>query len=96
MFYLFSVKLTVFFVLFSCAFIDSLTAKTFTVTEHKDHFKKGLVVNILRDNEWGSYRYLNICEGERLLNVEHAFINTLTRGDLSSLKWIEGPLSFYR
>uniref|UniRef100_T1H8C9 Fatty acid synthase n=1 Tax=Rhodnius prolixus TaxID=13249 RepID=T1H8C9_RHOPR len=81
---------------FSCAFIDSLTAKTFTVTEHKDHFKKGLVVNILRDNEWGSYRYLNICEGERLLNVEHAFINTLTRGDLSSLKWIEGPLSFYR
>uniref|UniRef100_A0A224X4N0 Fatty acid synthase n=1 Tax=Panstrongylus lignarius TaxID=156445 RepID=A0A224X4N0_9HEMI len=81
---------------FSCVFIDSLAAKNFTVTKYEDHLKKGLVVNILRDNEWGSYRYLNICQGERLLNVEHAFINTLTRGDLSSLKWIEGPLSFYR
>jgi fatty acid synthase, animal type len=25
--------------------------------------------------------------------VEHAYVNALTKGDLASLKWIEGPLS---
>lgn len=28
--------------------------------------------------------------------VEHAYVNTLTRGDLSSLRWIESPLRFAR
>lgn len=28
--------------------------------------------------------------------MEHAYVNTLTRGDLSSLRWIESPLRFAR
>nr|CAD7589405.1 unnamed protein product [Timema genevievae] len=30
-----------------------------------------------------------------MYQVEHAYINAMTRGDLASLRWIEGPLSFY-
>ncbi|KAK9502678.1 hypothetical protein O3M35_011399 [Rhynocoris fuscipes] len=81
---------------FSCVFIDKSSAKSFSINSHKDHFKKDLKMNVMRDGEWGSYRHLRICQGESLLNVEHAYINTITRGDLSSLKWIEGPLSYYR
>lgn len=28
------------------------------------------------------------------VQVEHAYVNTLNRGDLSSLRWIESPLRY--
>lgn len=53
-------------------------------------------MNVLRKGVWGSYRHLKIDNGSQSnahLEVEHAYINVLTRGDLSSLQWIESPLS---
>lgn len=65
-----------------------------------DQLRKGLVMNIYRSGTWGSYRHLrldgNLSSSATALQVEHAYINTLTRGDLASLRWIEGPLTFYR
>ncbi|XP_046403851.1 fatty acid synthase-like [Ischnura elegans] len=49
---------------------------------------------------WGSYRHLKLTAeaggSVATLQVEHAYINALVRGDLSSLRWIEGPLTYYR
>ena len=33
--------------------------------------------------------------GQRLVNTDSAFVNVLTRGDLSSLRWFESPLKFF-
>ncbi|XP_052754570.1 fatty acid synthase [Galleria mellonella] len=57
--------------------------------------RKDLAVNVLRDGVWGSYRHLLLDDlADAQLQVEHAYVNTLTRGDLSSLRWIESPLRF--
>nr|QMX41630.1 fatty acid synthase FAS2 [Dioryctria abietella] len=56
---------------------------------------KDLVCNVLRAGVWGSYRHLLLDDStEAQLQVEHAYVNTLTRGDLSSLRWIESPLRY--
>ncbi|CAH1398203.1 unnamed protein product [Nezara viridula] len=70
--------------------------KKFSMAQHKDQIKKDLFVNVLKDGEWGSFRHLPVYSDDRSLDVEHAYVNTLVRGDLSSLRWIEGPLSFYK
>jgi len=60
-----------------------------------------LVSNVLRNatsNQWGTYRHILLDNPRDVasLQVEHAYINTLSRGDLASLRWIEGPLTFYK
>ncbi|KAG8224696.1 hypothetical protein J437_LFUL006083 [Ladona fulva] len=51
-------------------------------------------------NAWGSFRHMKLSAeaggNVATLQVEHAYINALVRGDLSSLRWIEGPLTFFR
>lgn len=72
----------------------------FSVTSpfYSNQLKKDLVHNVLKGAIWGTYRHLHLetHSDSSLLTVEHAYINTLVRGDLSSLKWIEGPLTYYR
>ncbi|PNF24834.1 hypothetical protein B7P43_G15086 [Cryptotermes secundus] len=48
-------------------------------------------MNVYNDGKWGSYRYLPLgtCTS---IAVWHAHINIMTRGDLSSFRWIEGNL----
>lgn len=56
-----------------------------------------LATNVLRAGTWGGYRHLRLPATTALdatLRVEHAYIDTTTRGDLSSLRWIESPLRF--
>ncbi|XP_026499944.2 fatty acid synthase [Vanessa tameamea] len=57
--------------------------------------RKDIAVNVLRAGVWGSYRHLPLADTtDAQLQVEHAYVNTLTRGDLSSLRWIESDLRF--
>ncbi|XP_049706557.2 fatty acid synthase [Helicoverpa armigera] len=59
--------------------------------------RRDLAVNVLRAGVWGSYRHVALGDAaEAQLQVEHAYVNTLTRGDLSSLRWIESPLRHAR
>ncbi|KAI0219797.1 Fatty acid synthase [Lamellibrachia satsuma] len=59
---------------------------------HKDQ-----VMNIYRDGKWGSFRHIPLQkEGRHVTKrMEHAYVNVLTLGDLSSLKWIESPLKYF-
>ncbi|XP_015126151.1 fatty acid synthase [Diachasma alloeum] len=81
-------------------FIQDKNAPKFSLTNsfYSEQLDKQLVANVLKGNQWGSYRHLRLDQQNDVssLHVEHAYINALTRGDLSSLRWIEGPLSYYQ
>lgn len=81
-------------------FIQDSKAEKFSIASAKyaAQLKKDLVHNVLKNNVWGSFRHivLDQINDSGKLQVEHAYINTLTRGDLASLKWIEGPLTYYK
>ncbi|XP_041363356.1 fatty acid synthase-like [Gigantopelta aegis] len=66
---------------------DSLTFRTL--------LKKDLIMNVYKDGSWGSYRHIPIPSQLYLKDCQHAYVNVLTRGDLSSLKWIESPLKYF-
>lgn len=55
---------------------------------------KNLVQNVYRDGQWGSFRHFSL-ESERKKEVTAAYVNVMTRGDLSSLAWVESPLKYF-
>ncbi|XP_057332495.1 fatty acid synthase [Microplitis mediator] len=81
-------------------FIQDKNAPKFSLSNafYSSQLDKQLMSNVLKGNQWGSYRHLRMDSQTDVssLQVEHAYINALTRGDLNSLRWIEGPLSFYQ
>lgn len=58
---------------------------------YASHLKKGLAVNVLKGGVWGTYRHL-LLPTEQNVEVEHGYVNVTIRGDLSSLRWLEGNL----
>ncbi|XP_060802513.1 fatty acid synthase-like [Amyelois transitella] len=77
------------------AFLLPGAAHAVTAPAYSAQRDKDLVSNVLRANVWGSYRHLLLNDSaEAKLQVEHAYVNALVRGDLSSLRWIESPLRF--
>lgn len=58
---------------------------------YQKQLRKGFAINIYKDNTWGTYRHLLLEETEEV-DSKHCFVNAITRGDLSSLKWIEAPM----
>ncbi|XP_066991506.2 fatty acid synthase [Anabrus simplex] len=83
-----------------CIFVQDKNAPAFSLKHplYAAQLKKDLVMNVYRGGEWGTYRHIKLDSNSDAasLQVEHAYINALTRGDLASLRWIEGPLTFYR
>lgn len=83
-----------------CMFLQNAKLPAFSLTApfFADQLKKDLVMNVYRGGAWGCYRHLKLDNHSDAtsLQVEHAYINALTRGDLASLHWIEGPLTYYR
>ncbi|XP_076460136.1 fatty acid synthase-like [Babylonia areolata] len=60
--------------------------------------QKDLVMNIFHGGQWGSYMYIpaDAEKKEKKKSNRHAYVNVMTRGDLSSLQWVESPLKFFR
>ncbi|CAG7723467.1 unnamed protein product, partial [Allacma fusca] len=58
--------------------------------------EKDLLMNVYKDGKFGNYFHLpledNVTKNLPYKAVEHAFVNPLTPGDLSSLRWIESSL----
>lgn len=79
-------------------FIQDKNAPKFSPKTYKKQLQKDLMHNVLKNNVWGCYRHilLEYYNDSGKLQVEHAYINTLTRGDLASLRWIEGPLRYFK
>ncbi|XP_058815854.1 fatty acid synthase [Topomyia yanbarensis] len=79
-------------------FIQDKRAEKFSLTGklYTEQLKKDLICNVLNGNGvWGTFRHLRLDNQTNApsLQVEHAYVNALTKGDLASLKWIEGTLA---
>jgi len=61
---------------------------------YKTQLQKDLALNVYKNKVWGSYRHL-LLEPSSLIEVQHCTVNSTIRGDLSSLKWLAGPLVPY-
>lgn len=78
-------------------FVQDAKGEPFSFTNkiYADQLNKDLISNVFKNGGWGSFRHLKLdVQGEvSNLKVEHAYVNALTKGDLSSLSWIESPLT---
>ncbi|XP_044740689.1 fatty acid synthase-like [Chrysoperla carnea] len=74
-------------------FINDKNAPEFDCNNqfYKTQLDLGLAVNVYNSGVWGGYRHLKLLETKTMTDT--AFINCTTRGDLSSMSWIELPLS---
>ncbi|CAB3220194.1 unnamed protein product [Arctia plantaginis] len=58
---------------------------------YEEILDKDLALNVYQNGQWGTYRHLLLGDLDTI-RVNHAFVNTTTIGDLSSLRWLEGPI----
>ncbi|KAM9837458.1 fatty acid synthase [Aulostomus maculatus] len=84
-----------------CAFVSNLNESSTAPGLQRDHpsmrlvLEGDLVMNVFRDGCWGVFRHQRIdLDGNEEL-TEQAYVNVLTRGDLSSLRWIASPLRYF-
>eukprot|EP00062_Callorhinchus_milii_P004539 gi/632943010/ref/XP_007886730.1/ PREDICTED: fatty acid synthase [Callorhinchus milii] len=62
----------------------------------KTILRNDLVMNVSRDGHWGAFRHFLLQQGQSKEQTEYAYVNVLTRGDLSSLSWILSPLQHFQ
>lgn len=69
-------------------------AKPFDMEDgfYKKQLNKNLAISVYKDGAWGTYRHL-LLEDVEDLEPDHCYVNQTARGDLSSLRWIEGPIA---
>uniref|UniRef100_A0A673MK06 Fatty acid synthase n=1 Tax=Sinocyclocheilus rhinocerous TaxID=307959 RepID=A0A673MK06_9TELE len=91
----------IFDVTIMCAFVSNLSKDAEvpslvpTKKEMKALLKKDLVMNVYRDGQWGVFRHQLLTKDLSEELTEQAYVNVLTRGDLSSLRWIASPLRHF-
>ncbi|KAL2715950.1 fatty acid synthase-like [Vespula squamosa] len=81
--------------IFRAVLIQDLKAPKFSLNLplYSEQLETDLVVNVLRPgNVWGSYRHQLLPPREPELKY-HGIIIQRTRGDLSTFRWIEGPIT---
>nr|NP_001137778.2 fatty acid synthase 1, isoform C [Drosophila melanogaster]ACL82985.2 fatty acid synthase 1, isoform C [Drosophila melanogaster] len=72
-------------------FVQDAKAEKFSLTStlYRQQLEKDLISNVLKNGAWGTFRHLKLETQQATLQVEHAYVNALVKGDLASLKWIE-------
>ncbi|XP_043070750.1 fatty acid synthase [Drosophila grimshawi] len=81
--------------LVTCFYIDDPKAPEFNLADpfYSSQFALGLAFNIYRHGTWGSLRHLNLPVNDEVKpRLDHIYGNVMQHGDLSSLRWFEGPL----
>uniref|UniRef100_UPI00398F77C5 fatty acid synthase n=1 Tax=Pristiophorus japonicus TaxID=55135 RepID=UPI00398F77C5 len=84
-----------------CAFVTNLISSSPVPSmdacgkDMKTILHNDLVMNVYRDGHWGSFRHLFLQQEQNKEQTEFAYVNVLTRGDLSSLHWILSPLQHF-
>uniref|UniRef100_A0A1B0G5K6 Uncharacterized protein n=1 Tax=Glossina morsitans morsitans TaxID=37546 RepID=A0A1B0G5K6_GLOMM len=82
--------------LITCFLINDKSAPAFNINEpfYATQYALGLAVNVYQNGKWGSYRHLLLSLEDKIApRKDHVYGNALQRGDLSSLRWIEGPFN---
>ncbi|XP_017783102.1 PREDICTED: fatty acid synthase-like [Nicrophorus vespilloides] len=77
----------------SCVFIQEGNNNfAHTKTFFKKQLEKGMAINVLRGNTWGTYRHVLLSKvGKKdYSKCNHYYAKVLSIGDLSSWSWVEG------
>ncbi|XP_044764578.1 fatty acid synthase-like [Coccinella septempunctata] len=59
---------------------------------YKEQLSRHMAINIYKDGAWGTYRHFSLSDVEQI-DCEHSFVCSMTRGDMSSLRWLQGELN---
>ncbi|KAM6951887.1 fatty acid synthase [Aplochiton taeniatus] len=84
-----------------CAFVSNLDKSSSAPTLQAGHssmrplLEGDLCMNVFRDGHWGVFRHQLISQELSEEVTQQAYVNVLTRGDLSSLRWIASPLRHF-
>ena len=62
----------------------------FNISPFKEMLESDLVMNVFKDNNWGSMKHLSIPKNDDQIQTTEAYANVLQKGDLSSLQWFDG------
>lgn len=79
-----------------CVSIEDSTAPPFNINLpfYELQLKKGLAINVFKNNQWGSYRHLQLKEvSEEKQQAGHCFATCSIKGDMSTLNWINGEIN---
>ena len=81
-----------------CIYINDPNAPKFDpcLDFYESEIRKNLAINIYQNGKWGTYRHLLLFDvdcDDLKVDCFHSYANVTTRGDLSSLTWIKGPLN---
>jgi hypothetical protein len=57
--------------------------------------KLDLVFNVYKNGQWGACRHIILSEEQETIETEHAYLNVVTRGDMSSLKWFDAHHKYF-
>ena len=77
-----------------CVFVDDPRAPSFENDNefYKSHLEQGLGINVFKFGRWGTYRHLLFTQEKEIgPRSDHCYANSLLRGDLSSMSWLQGP-----
>lgn len=78
-----------------CVAIKDSQAESFDINDplYKTQLVRNLVMNVLKDGEWGSYRHLDLmADSELKPRKNHCFVDCTAKGDFSTISWLCGPL----
>ncbi|CAB0015644.1 unnamed protein product, partial [Nesidiocoris tenuis] len=77
-----------------CVLVMDSAAPPFSLDDpfYIDQLSKDMTVNVYKDGKWGTYRH-TLLDANKKIQSPHMYLSWLTRGDLSSLTWLEGRLS---
>uniref|UniRef100_A0A673VNW4 Fatty acid synthase n=1 Tax=Suricata suricatta TaxID=37032 RepID=A0A673VNW4_SURSU len=81
-----------------CVLVSNLSSTSHTPSldpgssELQKVLQGDLVMNVYREGAWGAFRHFLLERGLPEEQTQHAFVNVLTRGDLSSIRWVCSPL----
>uniref|UniRef100_A0A8C5H966 Fatty acid synthase n=1 Tax=Gouania willdenowi TaxID=441366 RepID=A0A8C5H966_GOUWI len=80
-----------------CMFVSNLSSSSEVPNQKSVQpiLDQDLVMNVYRDGRWGSFRHQLITNDGNEALTDAAYVNVLTRGDLSSLRWIASPLCHF-
>ncbi|KAG4073632.1 hypothetical protein HA402_000856 [Bradysia odoriphaga] len=79
-----------------CFFINDQNAPKFNLELpfYKTQFDHGHIINVFKNGQWGGYRHLRLSGTPSLIpRNDHVFANSLVKGDLSSVLWLQGHMN---
>jgi fatty acid synthase, animal type len=66
-----------------------------TKSPYNQIIKSDLLINVYKNGKWGTFRHIKMSEQQETIMTEHAYLNVVTRGDMSSLKWFDAPHKYF-